>query len=188
MSASEAPRANGKDESAASVEDVTAGGTQPVQEWIEGVDWQTTADIEVPTKLLDQVIGQDHAVTVVQKAAVQKRHVMMVGDPGTGKSMLARAMTEFLPSEELEDVICYPNSEDQNTPRIRVVPAGKGKEIVDAQKFEARKKQEQRGFLMMVLILTVVGLALFIALSTGELQVIFWGLIGALLVLSLIHI
>ena len=182
MSASEAPRANGKDESAASVEDVTAGGTQPVQEWIEGVDWQTTADIEVPTKLLDQVIGQDHAVTVVQKAAVQKRHVMMVGDPGTGKSMLARAMTEFLPSEELEDVICYPNSEDQNTPRIRVVPAGKGKEIVDAQKFEARKKQEQRGFLMMVLILTVVGLALFIALSTGELQVIFWGLIGALLV------
>ena len=151
-------------------------------EWIQGEAFESTADIAVPEKLLDQVIGQDHAVTVVRKAAEQKRHVMMIGDPGTGKSMLARAMTEFMPKEELEDVIAYPNSEDQNTPRIRVVPAGKGKEIVDAQKFEARKKQEQRGFLMMVLIFTVIGLAVFIALSTGEYPIIFWGLIGALLV------
>lgn len=158
------------------------GRLPPVNEWITHVDIETTEDIEVPKRLLDQVIGQDHAVTVVRKAAEQKRHVMMVGDPGTGKSMLARAMTEFLPKEELEDVIAYPNVEDQNTPRIRVVPAGKGKEIVDAQKFEARKKQEQRGFLMMILIMTVIGLSLFIALSTGEYSVIFWGVIGALLV------
>ncbi|MEK6976029.1 MAG: ATP-dependent protease LonB [Candidatus Thermoplasmatota archaeon] len=145
----------------------------------------TTADVKVPEKLLDQVIGQDHAVTVVRKAAEQKRHVMLIGDPGTGKSMLARAMTEFLPKEELEDVIAYPNPEDQNTPRIRVVPAGKGKEIVDAQKFEARKKQEQRGFLMMVLMLTVVGLSLFIAFTTGQYQTILYGLLGAMLVFFL---
>lgn len=161
---------------------VKADERASIHEWIEGEAFDSTADIEVPDKLLDQVIGQDHAVTVVRKAAVQKRHVMMVGDPGTGKSMLARAMTEFLPKEELEDVIAYPNSEDQNTPRIRVVPAGKGKEIVDAQKFEARKKQEQRGAMMMFLMVTVVGLALFIGLTTGQYQVIFYGLIGALLV------
>ncbi len=154
----------------------------PVNEWMEMVDIQTTADIEVPKRLLDQVIGQDHAVTVVRKAAVQKRHVMMVGDPGTGKSMLARAMTEFLPKEELEDVIAYPNVEDQNTPRIRVVPAGKGKEIVDAQKFEARKKQEQRGFLMMILMMTLGGLAVFIAFTTKEYSFILFGLLGILLV------
>ncbi len=163
-----------------------ADGKMPhVQEWIQGVDLETTDDIQVPDKLLDQVIGQDHAVTVVRKAAEQKRHVMMIGDPGTGKSMLARAMTEFLPREELEDVIAYPNSEDQNTPRVRVVPAGKGKEIVDAQKFEARKKQEQRGFLMMVLILMIVGLALFIAVSTGKWEVLFWGFLGAFLIFIL---
>src|SRR5690349_9023554 len=142
----------------------------PPQEWIAGESFTTTADVAVPEKLLDQVIGQDHAVTVVRKAAEQKRHVMLIGDPGTGKSMLARAMTEFLPKEELEDVIAYPNPEDQNTPRIRVVPAGKGKEIVDAQKFEARKKQEQRGFLMMVLMLTIIGLALFIAFTTKHIE------------------
>ncbi len=153
-----------------------------VPDWMSDVEMETTDDITVPEKLLDQVIGQDHAVTVAKKAAEQKRHVMMVGDPGTGKSMLARAMTEFLSREELEDVIAYPNSEDQNTPRIRVVPAGKGKEIVDAQKFEARKKQEQRGFLMMIFILSIVGLALFIAVTTAKWEVLFWGFLGAFLV------
>src|SRR5712691_7983183 len=106
---------------------VTAVTLAPPQKWIEGEPFTTTADIQVPEKLLDQVIGQDHAVTVVRKASEQKRHVMLIGDPGTGKSMLARAMTEFLPKEELEDVIAYPNQEDPNTPRIRVVAAGKGK-------------------------------------------------------------
>jgi ATP-dependent Lon protease len=157
----------------------------PPAVWIADQAFATTADVKVPEKLLDQVIGQDHAVTVVRKAAEQKRHVMLIGDPGTGKSMLARAMTEFLPKEELEDVIAYPNPEDQNTPRIRVVPAGKGKEIVDAQKFEARKKQEQRGFLMMVLMLTVVGLSLFIAFTTQQYQTILYGLLGAMLVFFL---
>jgi Lon-like ATP-dependent protease len=137
----------------------------PPQQWIQGEAFETTADVPVPDKLMDQVIGQDHAVTVVRKAAEQKRHVMLIGDPGTGKSMLARAMTEFLPKEELEDVIAYPNQEDNNTPRIRVVPAGKGKEIVDAQKFEARKRQEQRSVLMNILMLGFIGIGIYLALT-----------------------
>ncbi len=132
-------------------------------EWILGESFTTTADIPVPQKLLEQVIGQDHAVTVVRKAAEQKRHVMLIGDPGTGKSMLARAMTEFLPKEELEDVIAYPNQEDPNVPRIRVVPAGKGKEIVDAQKFEARKRQEQRSVMINIFILGIVAVGIWLA-------------------------
>ena len=50
-------------------------------------------------ELIDQVIGQERAVEVVRKAAEQRRHVMLIGDPGTGKSMLARSMTELLPHE-----------------------------------------------------------------------------------------
>ncbi len=158
------------------------GELPPVNDWIQTQSFNTTADIDVPEKLLDQVIGQDHAVNVARKAAEQKRHVMMIGEPGTGKSMLARAMTEFLPKEELEDIIAYPNQEDENAPRIRVVPAGKGKEIVDAQKFEARKKQEQRGFMMMVLMVTLAGAAIFFAVTQGQPQYIFYGLIAAFLV------
>lgn len=173
-----APDENGARETA----DAPSGELAPVNTWIEDEPFETTEDIHVPERLLDQVIGQDHAVTVVRKAAEQKRHVMLIGDPGTGKSMLARAMTEFLPKEELEDIICYPNPEDENAPRIRVVPAGKGKEIVDAQKFEARKKQEQRGFMMMVLIVTILGLTVFLAITQNRLEVILWGLIAAFLV------
>ena len=66
--------------------------------------------IAVPAKLIDQVIGQEHAVEVIKKAAIQRRHVMMIGIPGTGKSMLAKAMAELLPKEELIDIMVYPNS------------------------------------------------------------------------------
>ena len=44
-----------------------------------GVRFDTTADIPIPESLIDQVIGQEHAVDVIKKAATQRRHVMMIG-------------------------------------------------------------------------------------------------------------
>ena len=53
-----------------------------IDAWIESRDFETTADIKIPEKLADQVIGQDAAVEVIKKAAEQKRHVMLIGEPG----------------------------------------------------------------------------------------------------------
>ena len=64
-----------------------------VDEWLNSVDFKSTLDVPVPDRLVDQVIGQEDASVVIRKAAEQRRHMMMIGDPGTGKSMLARSMT-----------------------------------------------------------------------------------------------
>jgi len=143
--------------------------TMPVDESIAeddllgGLQVETTDDIEVPDRLVDQVIGQEHARDVVMKAAQQRRHVMMIGSPGTGKSMLAKAMSELLPREELQDVLVYHNPDDGNNPKVRTVPAGKGEQIVDAHKEEARKRNQMRTFLMWIIIAVVLGYALIIA-------------------------
>ncbi|MFB6300142.1 MAG: ATP-dependent protease LonB, partial [Halobacteriales archaeon] len=100
---------------------------------------------------------------IIMKAAKQHRHVMMIGSPGTGKSMLAKAMSELLPKEDLQDVLVYHNPDDGNKPKIRTVPAGKGEQIVDAHKEEARKRNQMRSFLMWIIIAVVVGYSLLIA-------------------------
>ena len=133
------------------------------EDLLGGLEIDSTEEIEVPDRLVDQVIGQDHARDVIKKASKQRRHVMMIGSPGTGKSMLAKAMSQLLPREELQDVLVYHNPDDGNEPKVRTVPGGKGEQIVEAHKEEARKRNQMRTFLMWIIIAIVIGYSLIIA-------------------------
>ncbi|MCL5677699.1 MAG: ATP-dependent protease LonB [Candidatus Thermoplasmatota archaeon] len=143
-----------------------------------------TGEISIPPRQSDQVIGQDEAVRVVRKAAEQKRHVMLIGEPGTGKSMLASSMVEFLPKGELQDVIAYHNPEDPNEPKIRIVPAGKGKEIVNAQRAEMMQRRQQKAsvYWMLVLMIIIASIAIFIYSKPSDPSILLFGIIAAIFI------
>ncbi len=58
---------------------------------------ESTADILIPDDPMKRVIGQDEAVKLARVAAKQRRHFLLVGPPGTGKSMIAQALSLHLP-------------------------------------------------------------------------------------------
>lgn len=153
-----------------------------IESWLKKLGLKTTEKVKIPKKLVDQVIGQDEAVEVVKKASDQRRHVMLIGDPGTGKSMLARSMTELLPKRELEDVIAYHNPEEPNMPKIRVVPAGKGKEIVKAQKANAMVQKEMRSRMKAIICIMIVAVAILAWIWSQDILILFFGIIAAAIV------
>jgi len=146
-----------------------------VEEWIQSVDFTSTEDVPIPDRLVDQVIGQEAGSVVIKKAAEQRRHMLMIGDPGTGKSMLARSMTDLLPKESLEDLLVYPNEDDENEPRVRSVPAGRGDRIVKLQK-ESMRTQRDRSQKMLLIAFAAVGFLLVLAtIQSGDILTLLFG-------------
>jgi len=146
-----------------------------VDEWIQSVNFDSTEDVPIPDRLVDQVIGQEAGSVVIKKAAEQRRHMLMIGDPGTGKSMLARSMTDLLPKDALEDLLVYPNEDDENEPRVRSVPAGRGDRIVKLQK-ESMRTQRERSQKMLLIAFAAVGFLILIAtLQSGDIITLLFG-------------
>ena len=107
-------------------------------------DIETTADIEIPTDIIDQVIGQGNAVRKVKLAIKQHRHLLLVGPPGIGKSMLAQSLAIHLPKPLTHMDICE-NPANQHKPFIELLKAETNKRIVNPEELPSYVA-EQLGF------------------------------------------
>lgn len=82
-----------------------------------------TSEIQVPEDPIECVIFQERAKKAIRKIAHKRGHILMVGRPGTGKSMLAGMLQNVL-SQSLDDyirpcesILAYPGK-DRNHIRV----------------------------------------------------------------------
>jgi len=94
------------------------------------MSFKDTSAVSVPQDLVNKIIGQTQAVSLIKKAAKQRRHILLIGEPGTGKSMMGQALSYLVPKESLKDILILPNSSDENTPLVRPILSGRGKELL----------------------------------------------------------
>ena len=117
------------------------------------LNFKSTSELNVPKKLIDQVIGQDDAVKVIKKSAEQRRHVLLIGEPGTGKSMLGLALADLLPKEKLVDVISFANPNDENQPLIRTMPSGNARDLISKAKIQSMTTFKNQNIIIFVLVI-----------------------------------
>ncbi len=81
--------------------------------------FENTSQVKIPKDPLEQIIGQQNAVNLAKIAAKQRRNLLLVGPPGTGKSLLAQAMACHLP-KPMQEISVLHNPENQERPTVEI--------------------------------------------------------------------
>ena len=132
--------------------------------------FDTTADIKVPKNLVNTVIGQEEAVEIAKKAAKQRRNLLLIGQPGTGKSLVGQALADMLPNEKLVDVLSFPNPNDDNLPFVKALSKGDGIKLVEKAKASAESSTKMQSFLFFVLVIFAAVMPWWIREKYGDIM------------------
>jgi ATP-dependent Lon protease len=112
------------------------GGRNP--KGADPVSIGSTAEVRIPADPLERVIGQDEAIVLAKNAAKQRRHLLLVGPPGTGKSMIAQALALHLQMPQSQ-VYVVSNPEYPERPFIQI----KSRSEVESEEAKRRLVQEK---------------------------------------------
>tara|TARA_Y100000310_G_C20691421_1_gene822508 strand:+ start:2410 stop:4290 length:1881 start_codon:yes stop_codon:yes gene_type:complete len=119
-------------------------------------NFKTTKEIKVSSSIVNQIIGQDESVNIIKKAAKQRRNVLLIGEPGTGKSLTGQALAELLPKSELIDILSAENPSDDHNPLIKPLQKGEGKKTINHFKIESMKQLKGQMIFFYILIIIAI--------------------------------
>lgn len=112
--------------------------------------FEDTSQIEIPEDPIDRVIFQDKAKNAIRKIAQSKGHILMVGRPGTGKSLLANMFNSVL-NRSLGDylrpkksILAYPGK-DKNHIRVAYESPEKADDLISNLHEEIEKAKNSKG-------------------------------------------
>src|SRR3989338_1279309 len=114
------------------------------------LNFKTTEELQIPKKTIDTIIGQEKATNIVKKVATQRRNLLLIGQPGVGKSLIGQALAELLPQEKLVDILSFHNDADENLPLIKTLPKGKGKDFVQKAKIQAMSSMKNQSVVLFI--------------------------------------
>ena len=86
------------------------------------MNFETTSEIIIPTDPFEKIIGQEDVIRIARLVPKQRRHLLLVGPPGTGKSMIAQAIASLLPKPRFEIAILN-NPEKPERPFVQCLKA-----------------------------------------------------------------
>jgi Lon-like ATP-dependent protease len=141
------------------------------------MQFKSTEEIRISDETVRQVVGQDEAVELIKIAAKQRRFVLLIGDPGTGKSMLGGALAENMKAEESRISLLFHNPEDRNQVRVKAFSSEKAeREFAKWGRISREKNRINSLLFVSVLLMVAVSTAVF-TYRYDQPTIVFWGLL-----------